>query len=252
MLCADFRSKAKRVTARSEGEGGLVLVDKEQGPSSFAVVRRVCERFRLRAGHSGTLDPLATGLLVCLVGRSTRLARYLVGLDKRYVTEIRLGLRTTTGDGEGDVLERTAIPTKGDIAALEGEVALRVPQASAVKIGGERAYRLARRGVAVEMPLRRSTVYELELLDYADARARLELTERAESTLREERDRVRQELGAERERREQAERERDELAARLEALTETPQAPETAAEEPERVRGGYGLSGGHEAPELVA
>ena len=175
MLCADFRSKAKRVTARSEGEGGLVLVDKEQGPSSFAVVRRVRERFGLRAGHSGTLDPLATGLLVCLVGRSTRLARYLVGLDKRYVTVIELGVRTTTGDAEGEELERTEAPALADVEALRGEVELAVPAASAVKVGGERAYRLRRRGIALEMPVRRSRIHDLTVLRFEPPELELSL-----------------------------------------------------------------------------
>jgi tRNA pseudouridine55 synthase len=143
--------------------GGLVLVDKERGPSSFAVVRRVREHLGLKAGHAGTLDPFATGLLLCLVGRSTRLARYLVGLDKRYVTTIRLGVRTETGDAEGDETERTALPTREAIEALRGDVELPIPAASAVKIGGERAYRLHRQGAAVTMPTRRSTVHELEI-----------------------------------------------------------------------------------------
>ena len=141
-----------------------MLVDKERGPSSFAVVRRVRSRFGLKAGHAGTLDPFATGLLVCLLGRATRLARYLTGLDKRYLTTVRLGVRTTTGDVEGDELERTAIPTREDVEALRGELELPVPAASAVKIGGERSYRLHRRGVAVEMPTRRSTVHALEVV----------------------------------------------------------------------------------------
>jgi tRNA pseudouridine55 synthase len=128
---------------------GLVLVDKPAGPSSFAVVRELRSRYGVKAGHAGTLDPLASGLLLVLLGPATRLARYLVGLDKRYETEIRLGLRTTTGDGEGEVLEETAIARLEDIEALEGEVELRVPQASAVKIDGERAYKLQRRGIAV-------------------------------------------------------------------------------------------------------
>jgi tRNA pseudouridine55 synthase len=150
-------------TAR-DPRGGVVLVDKERGPSSFAVVRRVRARFGLKAGHAGTLDPLATGLLVCLVGRSTRLARYLVGLDKRYETTIRLGVRTTTGDAEGEDTERTELPGPEAIDALRGEVELPIPAASAVKIDGERAYRLHRRGVAVEMPTRRSTIHALEIL----------------------------------------------------------------------------------------
>jgi tRNA pseudouridine55 synthase len=145
---------------------GLVLADKPVGPSSFAVVRGLRERYRTKAGHAGTLDPQASGLLLVLLGRATRLARYLVGLDKRYETEIRLGLRTSTGDGEGEVVEETPLPTRAQILALEGEVVLPVPQASAVKIAGERAYRLHRRGASVEMPLRRSTVHDLRILRF--------------------------------------------------------------------------------------
>jgi tRNA pseudouridine55 synthase len=148
------------------GTNGLVLVDKPIGPSSFEVVKRLRTRYGARAGHAGTLDPLASGLLLCLLGPSTRLARYLVGLDKRYDTEIRLGLRTTTGDGEGEVVEETPIASLAEIEALEGEVELPIPSASAVKISGERAYRLHRRGIAVEMPTRRSTVHALKVRRY--------------------------------------------------------------------------------------
>ena len=145
---------------------GLVLVDKPAGPSSFAVVSELRARYGVRAGHAGTLDPLATGLLLVLLGRATRLARYLVGLDKRYVTEIRLGLRTSTGDGEGEVVEETPIASRKEIEALTGDVELPIPAASAVKIAGERAYRLHRRGVTVEMPLRGSTIHDLRVLRY--------------------------------------------------------------------------------------
>jgi tRNA pseudouridine55 synthase len=154
---------------------GLVLVDKPAGPSSFAVVRRLRSRYGVKAGHAGTLDPLATGLLLVLLGRSTRLARYLVGLDKRYRTEIRLGLRTSTGDGEGDVVEETEVPSRAEIEALTGEVDLPVPAASAVKIEGERAYRLHRRGIAVEMPTRRSVVHDLRVRRYAQPLVELDL-----------------------------------------------------------------------------
>jgi tRNA pseudouridine55 synthase len=154
---------------------GLVLVDKPSGPSSFAVVKSLRERYGAKAGHAGTLDPLASGLLLCLLGPATRLARYLVGLDKRYVTEIRLGLRTTTGDGEGDVLEETPVPTLAGIEALRGEVELRIPQASAVKIEGTRAYKLQRRGVTVEMPIRRSTIHNLRVRRFAPPLVEIEL-----------------------------------------------------------------------------
>jgi tRNA pseudouridine55 synthase len=154
---------------------GLVLVDKPVGPSSFDIVKRLRGRYGVKAGHAGTLDPQASGLLLCLLGPSTRLARYLVGLDKRYSTEIRLGLRTTTGDGEGALLEETDIASPEEIEALEGEVELVVPRASAVKIDGERAYKLHRRGVAVDMPTRRSTIHALQVRRYEPPLAELDL-----------------------------------------------------------------------------
>jgi tRNA pseudouridine55 synthase len=146
---------------------GLVLVDKPVGPSSFAVVRELRARHGTKAGHAGTLDPLASGLLLVLLGPSTRLARYLVGLDKRYRTEIRLGLRTTTGDGEGEVVEETEVASRADVERLEGEVELPIPRASAVKVEGERAYRLFRRGATVEMPVRASTIHALRVRRYS-------------------------------------------------------------------------------------
>ena len=164
---------------RGLSPSGIVLVDKPAGPSSFAVVKRLRSQTGARAGHAGTLDPFATGLLLVLLGASTRLAQYLVGLDKRYLTEIDLSARTATGDVEGEVVERHEPPSAAELGprldALRGEIELPVPAASAVKIDGERAYRLARRGVAVEMPLRRSTVHSLELLAYSDGVARIDL-----------------------------------------------------------------------------
>src|SRR6185312_10050610 len=115
---------------------GLVLVDKPVGPSSFAVVKRLRSRYGVKAGHAGTLDPQASGLLLVLLGPATRLARYLVGLDKRYETEIRLGLRTTTGDGEGEVVEETAIPPLDHPRAPRRP--LRAPAARARPHGVER------------------------------------------------------------------------------------------------------------------
>jgi tRNA pseudouridine55 synthase len=154
-----------------------VLVDKPVGPSSFATVRRLRKRYPTKAGHAGTLDPLASGLLLVLLGRATRVARYLVGLDKRYVTEIELGRRTSTGDAEGETIDEPALPGDLDaaLAAVTGEVELRVPAASAVKVGGERAYRLHRRGVAVEMPVRVSVVHAIDVVRYEPPLATLAL-----------------------------------------------------------------------------
>jgi tRNA pseudouridine55 synthase len=165
------------VPPRALRPSGLVLVDKPAGPSSFAIVKRLRDRTGARAGHAGTLDPFATGLLLVLLGSATRLAQYLIGLDKRYVTEIDLSARTSTGDPEGEVVERLEPPAELEsrLAQVRGEVELPVPAASAVKISGERAYRLARRGVAVEMPVRRSSVHRLALESYEDGVARIDL-----------------------------------------------------------------------------
>lgn len=158
---------------------GLVLVDKPAGPSSFAMVRDLRDRTGARAGHAGTLDPFATGLLLVLLGRSTKLAGRFVGLDKRYSTEVDLTARTSTGDPEGERIEKLEPPSADELArrleAFRGEIELVVPAASAVKIDGERAYKLHRKGVAVEMPVRRSTVHELELVSYDGRLAMLDL-----------------------------------------------------------------------------
>src|SRR5881398_887913 len=105
---------------------GVALVDKPAGPSSFAIVATLRRRTRARTGHAGTLDPFATGLLVVLSGAATRLAPCFVGLDKRYVTDVDLTSTTTTGDPEGEIVERHAAPSRGTLeealAALRGEI----------------------------------------------------------------------------------------------------------------------------------
>ena len=164
---------------RGLSPSGLVLYDKPTGPSSFAIVRELRDRTGARAGHAGTLDPFATGLLLVLLGAFTKQAQRFVGLSKRYETQVDLSAVTSTGDPEGEVVEEYEPPSEAELLtrldALRGEVDLKIPAASAVKIGGERAYRLHRRGVAVDMPMRRTTVHELELLDYDERLAKLEL-----------------------------------------------------------------------------
>jgi tRNA pseudouridine55 synthase len=167
------------VPPRALEPAGVILVDKPAGPSSFAVVSRIRSRTGARTGHAGTLDPFATGLLLVLSGRATRLAQRFVGLDKRYLTEIDLSARTTTGDREGEAVDEHEPPGREELEArleeLRGEIELPVPAASAVKIDGERAYRLHRKGIEVEMPLRRSTVRELRLVAYDGRVASLDL-----------------------------------------------------------------------------
>jgi len=167
------------VVPRALEPAGVVLVDKPAGPSSFKVIAAVRRRTGARTGHTGTLDPFATGLLVVLSGWATKLQPCFLGLDKRYLTDVDLTVTTSTGDPEGEPVERHEPPSEAvleeRLAVLRGEIELPIPAASAVKIGGERAYRLARRGVEVDMPLRRSTVDELEVISYTDGVVRLDL-----------------------------------------------------------------------------
>ncbi len=158
---------------------GVALVDKPAGPSSFAIVAQIRRVTGARTGHAGTLDPFATGLLLVLSGRATKIAPCLVGLDKRYLTDVDLTSRTSTGDPEGQIVEELEPPGEAELerrlAGLRGEIDLPIPATSAVKIGGERAYRLARRGVEVEMPMRRSTVYALDVIAYTGDAVTLDL-----------------------------------------------------------------------------
>jgi tRNA pseudouridine55 synthase len=167
------------VPPRALEPAGVALVDKPAGPSSFAIVAQIRRVTGARTGHAGTLDPFATGLLLLLSGRSTKLTPRLVGLDKRYLTEVDLRSRTSTGDPEGEVVESLQPPEEHELeerlALLRGEIELPIPAASAVKIGGERAYALARRGIEVEMPLRRSTVHSLDMVGYTGETVTLDM-----------------------------------------------------------------------------
>jgi tRNA pseudouridine55 synthase len=164
---------------RALSPAGIVLVDKPAGPSSFAIVSDLRRRTGARTGHAGTLDPFATGLLLLLSGSATKIASCFVGLDKRYVTDVALTTRTSTGDPEGEAIEQSEAPAREELELrlerLRGDIELPIPAASAVKIGGERAYKLARQGIAVEMPLRRSRVDALDVIAYTGDEVRLDL-----------------------------------------------------------------------------
>lgn len=171
----------------------ILLIDKPAGMSSFGVVARVRrklseeagfvevkgrdgvvrqKRRKVKVGHTGTLDPFATGLLILLVGKETKRANEFLKLDKEYVTTVRLGANSTTGDVEGIITEQenAQIPNKKAVEkAVEkfvGENWQTVPAFSAVKIQGRRAYQLARAGKTVEMPRRKVRIDELEILRY--------------------------------------------------------------------------------------
>jgi tRNA pseudouridine55 synthase len=158
---------------------GVVFVDKPAGPSSFAMVADVRRRTGAKTGHSGTLDPFATGLLILLSGRATSLQDRFMKLDKRYTTTIDLRCRSTTGDCQGELSDMheplAGAELESALDHLRGDVELPIPAASAVKIDGERAYKLHRRGVEVEMPTRVMQIHSVDSAESADSLLQLEL-----------------------------------------------------------------------------
>jgi tRNA pseudouridine55 synthase len=141
---------------------GVLLIDKPAGMSSHDVVAAVRRSLGgARTGHAGTLDPFATGLLLVLVGRATKAQNTLMGLPKRYETVAQLGARSSTGDTEGEITLSGRLPPD-PLELPTGELRQRPPAYSAVKIGGERAYKRARRGEQLEMPERTVSVHRFE------------------------------------------------------------------------------------------
>ena len=158
---------------------GLVLVDKPAGPSSFGVLRGLRPALGRKLGHAGTLDPFATGLLLVLAGRATRLATFLSGLDKRYRAVVQFGAVSGTLDPEGTLEPTGAVTSVEDVrtaaARMVGELMQAVPAASAVKVDGRRAYARMRAGEDVSPPPRRVVIERLdvEAFDPATQRARI-------------------------------------------------------------------------------
>src|SRR5690349_11991632 len=150
-----------------------LLVDKPAGLTSHDVVAGVRRERGGKVGHAGTLDPFATGLLVLLLGRATRLQRYLLELPKTYVATARLGWRSSTGDPDGALTETHRFPERLELPT--GEISQRVPMTSAIKVEGERLYRKAHRGETVETPTRQVTVHGAKLLENDADRASFEI-----------------------------------------------------------------------------
>lgn len=153
---------------------GVLVCDKPAGVTSHDVVAQVRRERGVKVGHAGTLDPFATGVLLVLVGRATRLQRYLLELPKTYVATARLGWTSSTGDPDGDLEQTGVVP--GDLRLPVGRVSQMVPMTSAVKVGGERLYRRAHRGEQTEdRPVREVEVYRADLLRAGDGRAVYEI-----------------------------------------------------------------------------
>lgn len=161
-----------------QNPSGFLLVDKPAGMTSFGVVARVRRQLsqlagkKVKVGHTGTLDPFATGLMIIVVGDYCKRAGEFSKMDKSYEATVRLGATSSTGDPEGEMTPVSTVkPTPEQIEAalvpLRGEISQTPPVFSAIKIDGQRAYKLAREGKTVEMPGRTVTVYSLELQSYA-------------------------------------------------------------------------------------
>jgi len=151
---------------------GVLLIDKPEGFTSHDVVARVRRQVRpavKKVGHAGTLDPFATGLLVVLVGRATKLARFFVDLPKEYECTLQFGVRSDTGDLTGDLSETGVTTTREAVAAVLpdflGVVRQQVPMTSAVKVDGERLYKKAHRGEVVETPVKEVQIDAIDILD---------------------------------------------------------------------------------------
>ncbi len=151
----------------------VLLYDKPAGVTSHDIVAAVRRDRGGKVGHAGTLDPFATGLLVILLGRATRLQRYLLGLPKTYLATALLGWRSTTGDPDGELTETGRIPDSPELPT--GSVRQRLPMTSAARVGGERLYKKAHRGETVETPERDVEIHRADLLERDDARARFEI-----------------------------------------------------------------------------
>lgn len=159
-------------------EDSILLVDKPANMTSFGVVARIRRRLsqqlgkKAKVGHTGTLDPFATGLMIIVTGKECRNAMQYSKLDKEYEATIRLGQTSTTGDPEGEVTDVSELqPTRDEVeaalGAFRGEISQTPPIYSAIKVNGQRAYKLARKGEKVEIPVRQVTVFELEVVDYS-------------------------------------------------------------------------------------
>jgi tRNA pseudouridine55 synthase len=155
---------------------GVLLIDKPAGYTSHDVVACVRREVRpavKKVGHAGTLDPFATGLLVVLVGRATKLARFFVDLPKEYECTLRFGVRSDTGDLTGDLSETGVTTTleavEAELPAFLGTIRQSVPMTSAVKVDGERLYKKAHRGEIVETPVKEVMIDSIEVLGFDDS-----------------------------------------------------------------------------------
>ena len=149
---------------------GIIIINKPKGCTSHDIVYKVKKACGEKVGHTGTLDPNATGVLPILIGTGTKLSKYLIDHDKKYLATIKLGIKTSTGDNEGEITEKKAVPILNEQTiqkALEkfiGKQTQTPPIYSAIKVKGKKLYEYARKGEQIQIPSREITIYSISLI----------------------------------------------------------------------------------------
>ena len=151
---------------------GIIVINKEKNWTSNDVVQKIKGLFHEKVGHTGTLDPLATGVIPILIGKGTQLSKYLINHDKEYIATIKLGYKTSTGDLEGNIVEQKEVldgmlekdHVNGVLKQFEGKITQIPPIYSAIKVNGKKLYEYARKSQNVEIPSRNIEIYEIELI----------------------------------------------------------------------------------------
>ena len=151
---------------------GIIIINKEKTWTSNDIVQKIKGIFHEKVGHTGTLDPLATGVIPVLVGKGTLLSKYLINHDKEYIATIKLGEKTSTGDSEGEIIEQQKVDeimldeifVKNTLNKFKGTITQTPPIYSAIKVNGKKLYEYARKGQNVEIPSRNIEIYKIELI----------------------------------------------------------------------------------------
>ena len=154
---------------------GIIIINKTKGCTSHDIVYKVKKMLNEKVGHTGTLDPMAEGVLPILIGKGTQLSKYLINHDKKYIVELQLGTKTDTADSEGKIIEEKAVNKKGlskenitkVLQTFIGKQEQVPPIYSAIKVNGKKLYEYARKGQKVELQPRQIEIYEIKLIDYS-------------------------------------------------------------------------------------
>lgn len=161
---------------------GIIIIYKNRGCTSHDIVYKVKKLFNEKVGHTGTLDPMAEGVLPILIGRGTLLSKYLINHDKKYIVKLQLGIKTDTADSEGNIIEESHVNTKllneeyitNILKSFVGKQEQIPPMYSAIKVNGKKLYEYARKGQKVELKPRQIEIYDVKLIQYSEQEKQIE------------------------------------------------------------------------------